>query len=332
MIRPEDLVVLPHSVDLTQAGIAYACRSLPHTYDRMGGSPFDRLRRIVAGVGVELAFRRHLTAENVPFDVLGATPFTEPDRYDVALGGRRVDVKSYLVLNKTRIQEIRTKPEMLLEAPALVPSDQLASDRLRNEDLYLFAFLTALVTKRREELEQALAAEQPAFIMAPMPEHWARPVRWASLSPLALKSDAANPVRLALGGQNLQREFQMAEVLLEPGKRVQLRQNFYALTYLAASAEPDGRVGVHSPGLDETYIIPTDGWGNIWVYGLEVYLAGYITRGEFRRRSRRLPPGTPVLQYARTRTENMALPMRELHPISDLMTRARNWAQGGGGR
>src|SRR5512146_2431748 len=80
LITATDFVCVPYSPDLTQAGISYACRSLPHTYDRMGGSPFDRLRRIVTGIAVELAFRRYLSGRDVPFDVKGATPFTAPDR------------------------------------------------------------------------------------------------------------------------------------------------------------------------------------------------------------------------------------------------------------
>ena len=61
MITVSDLLRISYTADLTEGGIAYANRSLPHTYDRMGGSPFERLRRIVAGVAVELAFRRYLS-------------------------------------------------------------------------------------------------------------------------------------------------------------------------------------------------------------------------------------------------------------------------------
>jgi hypothetical protein len=106
MIAPADLVRLPFSPDLTLGGVAYACRSLPHTYDRMGGSDFQRLRRIVAGKAVELAFRRHLAAQAVPYDTLGATPFTDPDHYDVALGGRRCDLKSFLIFQKNTIHRL----------------------------------------------------------------------------------------------------------------------------------------------------------------------------------------------------------------------------------
>lgn len=101
MITISDFLRIPYTPDLTEGGIAYAGRSLPHTYDRMGGSPFDRLRHIVAGVAVELAFRRHLTQQNIPFDIKGAAPFTDPDRYDVSLGGHRCDIKSFLISHRT---------------------------------------------------------------------------------------------------------------------------------------------------------------------------------------------------------------------------------------
>jgi hypothetical protein len=49
MITPSNLLHLPYTRDLTEAGIAYALRSLPHMFNRMGASPYDKLRRTVAG-------------------------------------------------------------------------------------------------------------------------------------------------------------------------------------------------------------------------------------------------------------------------------------------
>ena len=71
MVSSSDFIHLPYTRDLTEGGIAYAFRSLPYTYNRMGGSPYNGLRRIVAGVAVELAFRRYLSEQNIPFDVKG---------------------------------------------------------------------------------------------------------------------------------------------------------------------------------------------------------------------------------------------------------------------
>ena len=39
MISASDIIRLPYTPDLTEGGIAYACRSLNYTYNRMGGSP-----------------------------------------------------------------------------------------------------------------------------------------------------------------------------------------------------------------------------------------------------------------------------------------------------
>src|SRR3990172_925881 len=140
MISASDILRLRYDPDLTEGGIAYAVRSLPYTYDRMGGSPFDRLRRIVAGVAVELAFRRHLGQHDIPFDVKGATPFIDSDRYDVSLGGHRCDLKSFLITHRSQILDMRRDPAIVLKAPALVPLDQHTADGHSDHDLYLFAF------------------------------------------------------------------------------------------------------------------------------------------------------------------------------------------------
>jgi len=325
MITPSDLVRLPFSPDLTLGGVTYACRSLPHTYDRMGGSDMQRLRRIVAGKAAELAFRRHLAAHQVPYDTLGATPFTDPDQYDVALGGRRCDLKSFLVYDKQVIHRIKADPSELLRADALVPSEQAMSDSLHPQDLFIFAFTTALLTPHSQDLQRAMAAEQPVFLLHALPEAWRRPAFWASLGRLALKSECSRPVTLELGGQGAQREFRSQEVTLSPGVRTEAGDDLYALSYLRAPAILDGRVGVSSPRLGEAHIVCPQDWGNIWVYGLEIFLCGYMPCAEFRRKARHLPAGSRVWQYPRTRVKNLALPVAELRPMGALFDAAQAW-------
>jgi hypothetical protein len=326
MLSSFDLIKLPYTQDLTRAGIVYACRSLPHTYDRMGGSHISRLRRIVAGKAVELAFRRCLFDRQVPFDNLGATHFTDPDRYDISLGGRRCDIKSFQFLQKERIRRLRRDPEFLLAAAALVPDDQVAASNLEDEDVYIFAFVTALVTSHPGELLQALAAGQPAYLIHPLPQTWARPATWRSLGQVLLKQDGPQPVSLELGGQGKDRDFQTELVTLPPDQRVQISSEFYSLAYLHASQQVDGKVSLYSSARRESMLIQPLKWDNIWVYGMEVILAGYMLRGEFRHRARRLPAGSRVLQYARTKTANLALPVKELYPLDDLFGRAKAWA------
>ena len=323
MQKTNDLIRLPYTSDLTPTGIAYACRSLPHTYDRMGGSDIYRLRRIVAGKAVELAFRRYLTAQNVPYEELGATPFTDPDHYDIGFNGRRCDIKSFLFFQKRDIRRIHRSPSILLNASALVPTEQDASGRLADDDLYIFAFLTALVTDHPKELDRALAAGQPSYIIFPLPEAWAHPLDWLPLGPLALKSEGATTITIEAGGQDANRVFQTEQVNLHPGVRTHLQTEFYSLAYLHAPSIPGGRVGIHSQHLDQLTIVQTHEWGNIWMYGMSIFFTGYMTCGEFRRRAADLPPGSQVLQYAQTRTHNRSLPVADLHPLADLFITAR---------
>ena len=175
MLEAEDFIRLPFTADLTQAGIVYACRSLPYTYDRVGGTRFTRLRRIVVGKAVELGLRRLLAERQVPFDQRGSTPFTDPDRYDLALGGRRVDVKSFLLSERVRIREVHSHSRALLEAAALVPADQAGGEHLRDHDLYLFAFALALLavqparSKKRPRRSAVLLAASPARALGASP-------------------------------------------------------------------------------------------------------------------------------------------------------------------
>ncbi|NOY99406.1 MAG: hypothetical protein GXP40_09450 [Chloroflexi bacterium] len=325
MISTSDFIRIPYTPDLTTGGIAYACRSLPYTYNRMGGSDAKRMRRIVGGIAVELAFRRYLNEQGIPFDVKGATPFTDPDHYDISLGGRRCDIKSFLITRRKQIREMRRDPNAILNAPALVPADQFAAGGHSDRDLYLFAFLTGLLAASRADLEKAVTAEQPIYLIHPLQKKWARPRHWRPLGPLALKSESGQPLTIELGGQNAERDFLSKTITLPPHERVQIEAGFYALAYLHVSAMPTGRLGVHSPAIEETHLVAPEDWGNIWVYGMDILLTGYLTREEFRRRAEIIPAGSHVYQYSRTRTKNLAVPIAKLRPLSRLFERVRDW-------
>jgi hypothetical protein len=325
MITPSDFLHLPYTPDLTEGGIAYAIRSLPYTYNRMGGSPFNRLRRIVAGVAVELAFRRHLSELDIPYDVKGATPFTDPDRYDVSLGGHRCDIKSFLISRRGQISSLRTQPDLLLKAPALVPSDQHASDGHRDDDLYLFAFLTGLVAASREELGKALEADQPVYLMHAMDKFWSKPTNWQPINPLTLKSESDQILTVEIGGQAAGREFLTRTVELPPLTRVTVDDEFYALASVHVDQMPAARVGVHSPYMGKPYLIDPFAWGNIWVYGMDIFLTGYLPHEEFGRKSSQIQPGSRVFQYSKTRTKNLAVPVTDLKPLGRLFEQVKEW-------
>jgi hypothetical protein len=325
MITASDFIRLPFTPDLTQAGIAYACRSLAYTYDRMGGSPVERLRRITSGIAVELAFRRRLIAAGVPHDNSGRTPFTDPDHYDIALGGRQCDLKSYQVSRIGEIHRVSQDPGYLLEAAALVPCDQAVSENRHESGLYIFAFSTARMIEKPGEVKQSLRDGQPACLVHIMPQTWAQPATWAPLGDLVFKAEAGESLAIELGGQGKNRDFQTERFDLQPGERVQARNTYFSLAYLRTGQIVSGRVGVHSPALKRTHLVPPGDWGNIWIYGMEIIFTGYTTQEEYRRLAQFLPAGSRVQQYNRTRTDNLSLPIRALHPLGDLFDRVKAW-------
>jgi hypothetical protein len=325
MISASQFIHLPYTDNLTEGGIAYAVRSLAYTSNRMGGSPYERLRRIVAGVAVELAFRRYLSEQNIPFDVKGATPFTQPDHYDVSLAGRRCDIKSFLITHREQISEMKRNPGIVLTAPALVASDQNAAEGHLNSDIYLFTFLPGLVTTSEEELQKVIEAEKPKYLVHAMPDSWARPEKWAPLGALALKSDSEQSQVLEIGGQEAGREMRSLEITLPPRTRVQIDDRFFSLAYIHMKDKPTGRIGIHSPVRKQTYIVDPSDWGNIWVYGMEILLVGYLTREEFNNRASFLREGVRVFQYEKTRTKNLAVSVCDLKPLSELFERVKDW-------
>ena len=325
MLKAADFIYLSCTPELIADGIAYACRSLHFTFNRMHSKPVRRLQRIIAGIAVELALRRYLEQEEIPYNILGGTPFTQPDRYDIAIGGRRCDIKSFLLTHKKRIRAIRRQPEQLLRAHALVPRDQFEHSRLRPEDVYIFAFLAALTAESPSQMKKALARGQPVHLIHLLPAAWVHQEGSATLGTLALKNGGERPLTVELGGLAGEGEFQQVKVPLPPGKRVTTEADFAALYYIHPDSLLDGPLGIHSPELKEIHIVEPQQWRNIWVYGMEIYFTGLISRREFEGRARRIPAGSRVYQYPRTSTANLGLPVRELHPLRPFFRQARAW-------
>ncbi len=119
MLSPSDLLRLPYTPDLTEGGIAYALLSFPYK-----NLSYDGLRRTVSQAIVELAFRRYLSQQDIPFEITAATPFTDPARFDVSLGGHRCDMKSQLISRREKSPKCGVTLVSLLKTSALVSSDQ----------------------------------------------------------------------------------------------------------------------------------------------------------------------------------------------------------------
>jgi hypothetical protein len=275
---------------------------------------------------VELAFRRYLSEQNIPFEVRGAAPFAEPARYDVTLAGHRCDIKSFLISHRDQIAQIRHDPGTVLKAPALVPSDLHAGEGHSAHDLYLFAFLAGLITVSQGELGKVIETKQPHYLIHVMPPAWKRPTRWHPLGGLVFKSEAEERITIEIGGQTAGHEMRSCTLELPPQTRLEAEPGFFSLAYLHVKSKPSARIGVHSPVLRETHLIGPLDWGNIWVYGMDVLLAGYMAREEFSRRASFIQAGSRVFQYDQTHVKNLAVPVSDLKPLAELFERVKAWS------
>jgi hypothetical protein len=272
---------------------------------------------------VQLAFRRYLAEGNIPFEVQGAAPFTEHERHDVLLSGRRCALQTFLISQRDQLAELQRNPQVLLGAPALVASDQHAWEGHSPLDLYLFAFLAGHVTISRHDLQQGIETREPYYLVHVMPETWNRPRKWNPLGTLVLKSESEETQILEIGGQDEGRSMQSCTVELPPRTRVEIPNGFFSLSYVHSRSSPNARIGIHSPTRQETYLIGTQAWDNIWVYGMHVVLTGYIRRDEFSRRANFVQAGSRVFQYNSTQVKNLAVPVSDLKPLSELFEQAR---------
>ena len=324
MLIASDILVLPYDTQFSIAGVQYARDSLHYTRNRMHLKKADRLRKIVAGVAFEMAVRRWLENETIPYLRLGATPFTEVDKFDLAIGGRRCDLKSHLIYNRFKITSLHNDPSWALEAQALIPEDQFESKRMEENDLYIFGFVTGLEARHSSETEKALAKNLPAFLVYTPPEsRWVSSHEWQPLGKITLQTNESEPITIEVGGQHADRSAIHERVHLLPRTPTTVSREYYSILYLAVPRLPRSEICVRSSTLNSTDRIAPSEWGNIWIYGQRVYVCGWINKNGFRAASRKLAAGSPVKQYTHTSTANRAMPIRELRPMTELVEIAK---------
>lgn len=318
MLSSSDFLHLPYTPDLTEAGIAYALRSLAYSYERDGRSPYGRLRRLVATVAVELAFRRYLTQEHVSYEVKASTPFTDRERFDVVLNGHRCDLKPFLISHREQILQIRKNPAVLLDAQALVPSDSHAGDGHSYNDIYLFAFMNGLVAASQADLQKAIEKNQPHYLVYVPSMLLRKPMHWKPLGTLTLRSESAEELIVEVNGQDEAREMKREVISLSPGVNVRLHEAFYSITSLHVRRVPEARIRIHCESLNEKLVIAPHDWSNIWVYGMDIFMVGYATYEEMSQRATLLLPNSRTFQYERTHVKNLSLLVSKLKPIQKL--------------
>ncbi|MBN2044650.1 MAG: hypothetical protein JW757_06500 [Anaerolineales bacterium] len=310
----EESIHLPYSPDLAATGVQEVLYSLTHPARHLFFHSFDAMRLRAANNIVSLAFRRYLADQDVPHQFAASLSFTEADRYELSIGGRRCIPVAQLVCGD------QTGEEMLYLL------DQHGRTMYRDVDIYLFFYLFGSVTRSRDETDAALFSGQPVCLVHQTPESWASPEHWDGLGRLVVKSDSSAKVNLGLHGLDQQRGYRRYAVAVPPRKRIVVESSLHALGAVTTQTYPTGPVGLFSPILDDLHLIYPHTWGNIWVYGQKITGLGYITKANFDRQVRKLS-GSELASPNPCLGEEETLCIRRsaLTPLEDLFQRAREW-------
>ena len=327
MVSKSDFVTIPFNPDMTLAGIKYTCRSLTNERDQFRNSHINKLRETIAKNVVKLGFKRYLDQTNTPYEMMRSTPFSDPEHYDIVIGGRRCEINVILITDKRQIRSIRAEPHLLLQTQTLIPIDKLSGGELFAKDVLIFIFLTALITPNRRTIEKANAAGQPLYMFNMFPRNWAIPVRWDSLGTILVESNMENTIQLEFGGFNIDRQFQSERFILNPRDKVDLKHNFYTLSYIHTPNLPDDAIRVYSTFLKETYLVSPHTWTNLWIYGMDIIIGGYVTRVEYQKNARRISKNSRKIPSSCASKEIFTLPIHKLHSIMYLFEHAKTWSQ-----
>jgi hypothetical protein len=317
MITAADFVQLPFPRDLTEAGLVYARRVLLNRQGPASASLYGAVRRTVASAALNLAFRRYLSDKGIPTGAHRTQPFSDPDRYDLELGGRSCELKAFLISRAPQWRSLVAEPQLALDAPALVPLDRHVSETLRAGDAYGFAFVGAGVAARAEASRSGGAAEGE-FWMHVMPPSWRGTGTQAPLGPLNFEIGKTDGPDLELGGRDLSGAPVECNVRLMGVRSVDSTGSLLALNHLCAARRPAGGVRVHARARRLAHVVEPADWHNVWLDGWGILILGWITREEFGSRASLIPQGRRVYQFDRTKTRNMAVAVSELKPFARL--------------
>jgi hypothetical protein len=151
-----------------------------------------------------------------------------------------------------------------------------------------------------------------------MPPPWRKPQQWNPLGALTLKSESGEELLVEIHGQDSGREWIRKTISLPPRTRATVHEGFYSISALHVRRLPDARMGIHCEALRETPVISPTEWGNIWVYGMDIFLAGYLGHAEFGLAAKPLPVNARTFQYEHTKVKNLFVPVADLRPLQEL--------------
>jgi hypothetical protein len=322
MVNKDDIIIVETTDQMLMDAVHYAEKSLHYTFNQMGsGNLYDRVRNIVKGLIMEAAFKRLLDFHQVKYDLLGNTHWTKKDRYDVGIHGHKFDIKGFFISDGWKVDAINKDKCWLLDCSALVPSDQVNAKSLKDDDNYVFPFMTGEVIRDSTEGNNLFNQGRYKYLIHVFWGYgWFKNQYWKSLGKLTINSQMRSNLHIRIGGQGEDQELIIEEMDLKPKEKFQTQNQFYTVLFVQTNNDPSGDLLIKCETLKETERITPVSWGNIWFYDGLVYFTGYLSKGEFKKRSIEIPRFYKnCKQYGETKTINNMLLISELNPLTQLL-------------
>jgi len=202
-----------------------------------------------------------------------------------------------------------------------VPADQVASRNLKEEDVYVFPVMTGRVIRNINDVYGLFAKGQHKYLLHCFWEYaWIKNEDWRSLGKLILESKMREKIRVRIGGQGEDKELLVEKVALLPSQKKKTDKEFYTALFVQTCDTPSGNLNIKSVKIKKTEEIGTQEWGNIWLYDALVYVTGYMSKGEFKNKSKKIPRFYKhCKQYGETKTENQTLLVKELSSLRNIL-------------
>ncbi len=343
-VSVKDIVSFKAQDDWITHGTEYAQLSWTHTYNRMGSSDiFYKMRNIVKGITAQDGVEEQLLKRNIPYNKKDRKRWYETDRYDLEVNGVKYDVKC------NRVSNDFSTPKDLLEYSALVPSDQLNSRSLNDNDIYIFAFINykektysphfnprSTLDKFTKDIEHGKWIVHGFWDKDFIRRNRSNLSRVGRIE-IVSEDEQDKGMKFEVGGTVAPKEAHKEIIKLNPlnphGYSI---ADYYELFYIRPLSNklPYGTITVLSDeganekihplmGFDSKRVngevrVTQNDWGDIWLYDAVIYYVGYMTKGEFKENSEELQRFDKSVKQFEIQTDNNRMFVNELRPMIEL--------------
>lgn len=337
-IKVNAIKSLPVDEQWIVKGTKYAEKSWPYTYNRMGKRDiYQRLRNIVKGVIAQESLGFLLRTINISYEIKPREKWYDVNRFDYLVnttkGKLMIDIKSFFIPRSNLLFKQEGK-NYFLDCSALVPKDQIEGREMKDNDIYVFAFI---VGKEQKSSEMGLFPVECKWLIHCMWEHkFFKPSIYLNeyghtpLGTIKVLSSAKNANReFIFGGTAKEKEFYFEKIRLDNKGSSETKKEFFQLFFIRPTDNklPASDIQIKSED-KKVAIIPAtygfrgpdyNGWDDIWIYDAEIYYVGFATKGYFKNNADMVPRYSKTVKQWEPKTDNYGILCKDLpNQVSEL--------------